>query len=97
MSILCFTAKSNNEGFENPFPDGLESESFIVYVIARAYDRSGAYANGSCQVVVCSPLNKNLNLKMRFMILQLVWCRVIDRDHSSPVRESYYEKYILYL
>nr|XP_034310453.1 uncharacterized protein LOC105340501 isoform X2 [Crassostrea gigas] len=44
--------KSNNEGFENPFPDGFESESFIVYVIARAYDRSGAYANGSCQVVV---------------------------------------------
>lgn len=74
MSVLCFTAKSNNEGFENPFPDGLESESFIVYVIARAYDRSGAYANGSCQVVVCSILNKNLILKLRFMILQLVSC-----------------------
>lgn len=66
-------------------------------MIARAYDRSGAYAKGSCQVVVCSILNKHLKLKMRFMILQLVWCCVIDRDHSSSVRESYYEKSILFI
>lgn len=31
------------------------------------------------------------------MILQLVWCCVIDRDHSSSVQESYYEKSILFL
>lgn len=60
ISVLCFTARSNNEGFENPFPDGLVSESFNVYVLARAYDRSGAYAEEFCQVIVCSTLNKNL-------------------------------------
>lgn len=64
MSALCFTARSNNLGFENPFPDGLESESFNVYVLARAYDRSGAYAEAFRTVTVSSTLNRNLKTKM---------------------------------
>lgn len=60
MSALCFTARSNNLGFENPFPDGLESENFNVYVLARAYDRSGAYAEAFRTVTVSSTLNRNL-------------------------------------
>lgn len=64
MTVLCFTARSNNLGFENPFPDGLESESFNVYVLARAYDRSGAYAQVSHAVIVSSTLNRNSKPKM---------------------------------
>lgn len=45
-------ARNDNSGFENPFPDGLESENFQVSVIVRAYDRSGAYANASISVTV---------------------------------------------
>lgn len=69
MSALCFTARSNNAGFQNPFPDGLESESFNVNVIARAYDISGAYAEAYCTVTVSLTLNRNLKPKMRFIIL----------------------------
>lgn len=52
MYFIHSTAKDNNYGFENPFPDGLESENFQVSVIVRAYDRSGAYANASISVTV---------------------------------------------
>lgn len=42
--FIHFLARDNNYGFENPFPDGLESENFQVNVVVRAYDRSGAFA-----------------------------------------------------
>ena len=45
-------AKNDNYMFENPFPDGLESENFQVHVVVRAYDRSGAYAEAWKAVTV---------------------------------------------
>ncbi|XP_055995228.1 uncharacterized protein LOC125649388 [Ostrea edulis] len=47
--------KSNNYGFENPFPNGLESLNFQINVVVRAYDRSGAYAEKWKSITVQPP------------------------------------------